>query len=330
MSKKNTAIIYQTKSGAIELRGDFNKETIWATQAQIANAFLVDVRTINEHIQNILKTQELTEKATVRNFRIVQTEGKRQIEREVKHYNLDMILSVGYRVNSKKATQFRQWATKTLRSHIIHGYTINRTRIKDNYDAFLKSVADIQALLPEPYQIDPNDVLELVKEFASTWVSLDAYDRESLTVTGTTKKSVTLTGQQLAAAIRSLRSELIQKGEATDLFAQEKTTGSIEGIVGNVMQSFGGKAIYPTLEEKAAHLLYFIVKNHPFVDGNKRSGAFAFVWFLRKTSVAGRKNINPAALTTLTLLIAESNPKKKNQMIALVTTLLVGKPIKHK
>lgn len=126
----------------------------------------------------------------------------------------------------------------------------------------------------------------------------------------------------------NLRSELLKQGEATDIFAQEKTKHSVEGIIGNVMQSFDGKPIYPTIEEKAAYLLYFMVKNHPFVDGNKRSGAFAFVWFLRKTAVTGAKNINPAALTTLTLFIAESHPKKKDQMIALVTTLLAGKRIK--
>ncbi len=143
------AIIYQAKNGAIELRGDASRETIWATQAQIANAFEVDVRTINEHIQNILKTKELEESATVRNFRIVQKEGKRVVERDVKHYNLDMILSAGYRVNSKKATQFRQWATKTLREHITKGYTIHRKQIAKNYDAFMKSVSDIQVLLPE-------------------------------------------------------------------------------------------------------------------------------------------------------------------------------------
>lgn len=325
MLKKNAVVIYQAKSGAIELRGDFSKETLWATQAQIANAFEVDVRTVNEHIQNILKVRELLERATVRKFRTVQTEGKRQIEREIKHYNLDMILSVGYRVNSKRATLFRQWATKTLRSHIIDGYTINKSHIKNNYDAFLKSIADIQVLLPDSTKVSPQNVLELIKEFASTWMSIDAYDRESLIASGATKKSIKLTGKELTVAISDLRSELIKQGEATDIFAQEKTKHSVEGIIGSVMQSFGGKPMYPTIEEKAAHLLYFMVKNHPFVDGNKRSGAFAFVWFLRKAKVTGAKNINPAALTTLTLLIAESVPKKKNQMIALVTTLLSAK-----
>lgn len=315
-------VIYQAKSGAIELQGDFGKETVWATQAQIADAFEVNIRTVNEHILNILKTGELSDKATLRNFRIVQRKGKREVLRDVKHYNLDMILSVGYRVNSKKATFFRQWATKTLREHITKGYTVNRKQIAKNYDAFMKSVADIQMLLPEHVALDPKSILELVKEFSSTWVSLDAYDKETLTLIGSTKRAVTLTGVELTEAIARLRTELIEKGEAMDIFAQERSVGSIEGIVGNVMQSFGGKPVYDSIEEKAAHLLYFIVKNHPFTDGNKRSGAFSFIWFLRKARVKTARNINPGALTALTLLIAESDPKKKGVMVALVTRIL--------
>lgn len=315
-------VIFQTKSGSMELRGDLKGETIWASQAQIAEAFDVDVRTINEHIKNIYSTQELTEIATIRKFRIVQKEGQREVERDINHYNLDMILSAGYRVNSKKATEFRQWATKTLREHITKGYTINRKRVAQNYDAFMKAVADVQTLLPEHVTLDPRGVLELIKEFASTWVSLDAYDKESLVLKGVTKKRVSLVGADLALAIANLKEELIKKDEATDMFAHERREGNLEGIVGNVMQSFGGKAVYPSVEEKAAHLLYFMVKNHPFTDGNKRSGAFAFVWFLRKVGVRGAKNINPAALTALTLLIAESDPRKKEQMVALVTQML--------
>ena len=320
--KEKALAVYQTKSGALELRNDAKDQTVWATQAQIALAFDIDVRTVSEHIKNIFKTEELTEKATLRKFRIVQTEGKREIMRDVNLYNLDMILSVGYRVNSKKATQFRQWATKTLREHITKGYTLNRKRVSHNYAAFMKAVTDVQALLPEHVTLDTKAVLELVKEFAGTWVSLDAYDKETLELKGVTKKKVSLVGADLFLAISALKRELMKKGEATDLFASERREGNIEGIVGNVMQSFGGKAVYPTAEEKAAHLLYFMVKNHPFSDGNKRSGAFAFVWFLRKVGVKGSKNINPAALTVLTLLIAESDPKKKGQMVALVMQML--------
>jgi len=309
-------VIYQAKSGAIELRGDFSKETIWATQAQIANIFNIDRTVVTKHISNILKIKEVNSESNVQKMHIPNS------DKPVAFYSLDIILSVGYRANSVRAMQFRQWATKILHEHITKGYTINRRQIAKNYDVFMKSVGDIQALLPEHIALDPKNVLELIKEFASTWVSLDAYDKEKLTPIGTTKKAIKLSGIELAKAIENFKSELNKKGEASEIFAQEKEKGSIEGIVGNVMQSFAGKFLYPTGEEKAAHLLYFMVKNHPFVDGNKRSGAFAFVWFLRKIKLKGARNINPSALTALTLLIAESDRTKKDQMTALVTRML--------
>ena len=320
--KDDGLIVYQTKSGAIELRGDFKHETFWASLDQIAQLFDTDKSGISRHLKGIYSSEELSRQATVAFFATVQKEGNRFVERQIEYYNLDAVLSVGYRVNSKQATQFRQWATKILREHITRGYTMNRQRIGKNYDAFMKSVADIQALLPEHVILDPKNILDLIKEFASTWVSLDAYDKESLVVKGTSKKSVKLDAVELLAALADLKRELVKTKEATELFAMERAAGNIEGIIGNVMQSFGGKSVYPTVEEKAAHLLYFMVKNHPFTDGNKRSGAFAFVWFLRKVKAKGARNINPASLTVLTLLIAESDPKKKDQMVALVTQLL--------
>lgn len=237
-------------------------------------------------------------------------------------YSLDVILGVGYRTNSKIAIEFRKWATKTLRNYITDGFVVNKSKISKNYDAFMKAVADIQNLLPEHINLDPKAVLDLIKEFAGTWVSLDAYDKETLKTRGVTKKNVTLTGDELTLVVSDLRRELISKNEATELFAIEREKGSLNGIIGNVLQMFSGKALYETVEEKSAHLLYFIVKNHPFVDGNKRSGAFAFIWFLRKFKVKGQRNINPATLTALTLLIAESEPKKKDLMVGLVMQLL--------
>jgi len=320
--RKKEVVIYQAKSGAIELKGDFSKETFWATQAQIAEMFDVTPQNVTLHLGNIFKDKELEIKATCKESLQVQIEGKRKIERNVKLYNLDAIIAVGYRINSTVGTKFRQWATKTLRTHIVDGYTINRSRIGKNYDAFMKSVGDIQALLPEHVMLDPKSVLELIKEFASTWVSLDAYDKESLTAIGSTKKAVKLGGEELVEAISHLRSELMKNKEATEIFARDRKSGSVEGIVGNVMQSFGKKSLYPTIEEKAANLLYFIVKDHPFVDGNKRSGAFAFIWFLRKAKAKNMQSINPGALTALTLLVAESTPTKKDQVVALITQIL--------
>lgn len=312
-------IIYQAQSGQMEFRGDFQNETIWATLDQIAAVFGRDKSVISRHFKNIFKEGELQRKSVVAKNATTASDGKVY---QVEYYNLDAIISVGYRVNSKQATKFRQWATKTLKEHIVKGYTINRKQIAKNYNAFMQAVASVQNLLPEHITLDPKAVLELIKEFAGTWMALDAYDREALASTGSTKKAVKFTGAELTEAITNLRDTLIKKGEATELFAQEKRPGSIEGIVGNVMQSFGGKPLYSTAEEKAAHLLYFMIKDHPFSDGNKRSGAFAFVWFLRRAGIKGAKNINPSALTALTLLIAESSPDKKDQMAALVVTLL--------
>ena len=320
--KTKGIVIYQAKTGAIELKGDVSRETIWATQAQIALAFDVDVRTINEHMQNIYRTKELTEKPTIRNFRIVQKEGKREIERNVKHYNLDVILSVGYRVNSKRATAFRQWATKMLREHITKGYTINRKQVQKNYGEFMEAVEHVRALLPAGMKPDTESILELVKTFADTWLSLEAYDKDTLADKGVTKKSVALTGEQLSHALAEFKTSLVTKGEATELFGQARERDAVEGIVGNVMQSFGGSPVYSTVEDKAAHLLYFMVKNHPFVDGNKRSGAFAFVWFLQRAGILNRARMTPAALTALTLLVAESDPKNKERLVRLVLQLL--------
>lgn len=312
-------VVYQMPSGAIELRGDLEHENIWATQEHISELFQTERSVVTKHIRNILKDKELDAASVCAKFAHTADDGKVY---QVQFYSLDIILAVGYRVNSKRATQFRQWATKTLREHITKGYTLDRKRIARNYDAFMKAVGDMQALLPEHITLDPKMVLELVKEFADTWVSLDAYDKETLTPIGVTKKAIKMSATELSSAIVTLRSELIKKGEATELFAQERKAGNIEGIFGNVMQSFGGKSVYPTAEEKAAHLLYFMVKNHPFTDGNKRSGAFAFVWFLRKSKVKGSGRITPPTLTALTLLVAESDPKKKEQMTALITRLL--------
>lgn len=316
MKEKQKVVIYQAKNGAIELRGDISHETVWATQAQIADIFNIDRTVSTKHIGNILKSKEVDEKSNVQKMHIANS------DKPVTLYSLDIILAVGYRANSGRAIEFRKWATKTMRNYITDGFVVNKSKVKNNYEAFMRVVGDIQALLPEHTNLDPKAVLDLVREFAGTWMSLDAYDKGTLEVKGITKKNIKLTSEELISAISSLRDELIIKKEATELFANERGHGGIHGIVGNVMQTFGGKALYMTLEDKAAHLLYFIVKNHVFVDGNKRSGAFAFIWFLKKFNIKGFKNINPATLTALTLFIAESHPEKKEIMIRLILQIL--------
>ena len=248
-------VIYQAKSGAIELAIDTKQETFFLTQQQVTQIFDVQKAAISKHVKNIFDSGELEKKATVSILETVQKEGKREITRKIEHYNLDLVLSIGYRVNSKKATLFRQWATKTLRTHIVDGFTINRSRIAKNYETFLKAVDHVKHLLPASGAVDADSALELIKLFAGTWFSLNAYDKSELPTNGATKKQVTLTATDLDDAIKKLKHDLLAKNLATDLFASERFTGSIAGIVGNVLQSFGGADMYVTVEEKAAHLL---------------------------------------------------------------------------
>lgn len=316
---KKEVVIYQAKSGAIELRGDFGMETVWATQAQIVDIFEIDQSVVSRHVKNIFKDGEVSEKSNMQKMHIANS------DKPVILYSLDVILAVGYRANSAKAIKFRQWATSTLRKHLVDGYTINKSRIVKNYDAFLQAVADVKALLPVGTAVDTESILELITMFADTWLSLDAYDKETFTTKGATKKSVKITAEMFAGALASLKESLIVKGEATDLFATEREKGSLAGIIGNVMQAFGGKDVYTTVEEKAAHFLYFVIKNHPFLDGNKRSGAYAFVWFLAKAKALDTTRITPPALTAITLLVAESDPSHKDKMIGLILTMLARK-----
>ncbi len=322
--QKEGVVIYQAKSGAIELKGDFTRETLWATQAQMAEMFGVNSQAVTKHIRNIYREKELSQGSTCSKMEQVRIEGGREVKRTLEIYNLDLLIAVGYRINSSVGTKFRQWATRTLRAHIVDGYTINRARVGMNYDAFMKAVADVRALLPTGMQSDTGSILELVRMFADTWMSLDAYDKEALNIRKPTKKKVALTGAKLAESVAVLKNELIHKGEATDLFATERNRNALEGIVGNVMQAFAGADVYPSVESKAAHLLYFIVKNHPFIDGNKRTGAYSFVWFLSRAKVLDTRRLTPEALTALTLLIAESNPRDKDKLVALVM-ILIGK-----
>src|SRR3989339_1179400 len=260
MRKNNKQIaIYQAPSGAVEVRLDADKETIFLTQQQVGKLFNVQKAAISKHIKNIFDTGELTKDSTVSILETVQSEGTRKISRKMEYYNLDLILSIGYRVNSVNATKFRQWATKTLHSHIVDGYTINKKRLAKNYTAFLKAVEQVRTLLPSGGTVGATDALELIKMFANTWFSLDAYDKENLPKTGTTKKEFQLNAQELMNAITDLKNGLMQSGQASELFGAERTHQSMHGILGNVLQSFDGKDLYPTIEEKSAHLLYFTV-----------------------------------------------------------------------
>ena len=321
MSAKDL-IVYQTDSGAIELPVDAAAETIWATQKQIADVFGVNVRTVNEHLSNIFSTEELEKGATIRKIQIVRTEGKREVKREIEHYNLDAIISVGYRVNSKNATIFRKWATKTLRAYIADGFLINPSRIEYNKSQFLRAIEDMKLLATNSSAVGSTEVADLVQAFTGTWFSLDAYDKNELPRAGGVKQAVQVGADDLAESLVKLRETLIAEREATDIFGVEREKGGLKALFGNVFQSFAGEDMYPSVEEKAAHLLYFVVKNHVFLDGNKRSGAYSFVWFLKEAGVLNIHEISPQALTAITLLVAESKPSEKDRMIGLVLSML--------
>ncbi len=318
---KNKTVIYQGKDGAIEFRGDFDKETIWATQNDLVNLYGKDQSVISRHIKNIFKDREVDQKSNMQKMHIANS------DKPVRLYSLDIILAVGYRTNSAAAIEFRRWSSGILKQYIYKGYNINPKIISKNYNEFLGAIDKVKELLPGNQLISNADILELIKSFAGTWFSLESYDEQDFPGKGFSKKKIKIQAEELYEAIGKFKKQLIKRKQATDLFAQEKRAKNLEGIFGNVIQQAFGKEMYPTVEEKAAHLLYFIVKNHPFNDGNKRTGAFSFIWFLQKAGVNFRTKISPETLTALTLLIAESKPKDKNKMIGVVLLLLKKKRV---
>jgi death-on-curing family protein len=312
MNKKPA--IYQAENGAIELKTDDDNETFWATQKNIVAIFDKDQSVISRHIKNIFTDKEVDKESNMQKMHVANS------DKPVIFYSLDIILSVGYRTNSSKAIAFRKWATKILKQHITSGYTINPKRIEKNYQEFINAVDDIKLLAKN--KIGSDDTLELVKSFADTWLNLEAFDENNLPSGGENKTGIVVQSDNLYSAITEFKNDLISKKQATKLFAQEKNKDSLAGIFANTFQSAFGEEVYPSIEEKAAHLLYFIVKNHPFNDGNKRSGAFSFIWFLNKADFDFRSQITPETLTALTLLIATSNPSEKDKLIGLVLLLL--------
>ncbi|MFN3693521.1 MAG: RhuM family protein [Ignavibacterium sp.] len=328
--KAGEIIIYKSKEGPkLEVR--LEEDTVWLTQKQMALLFDKGVPTINEHIKNIYKEGELQQSSTIRKFRIVQKEGGRYVEREIDFYNLDVIISVGYRVKSLRGTQFRIWATKTLREHLVKGYTINekqllqsRNQLKElqNTIDFLKEKTKHELLAGQE-----KEILDLLSSYSKTLTLLEQYDKEKLAVAKKAKGKFILTYEESRKVIDGLKEDLMKKREAGNLFGQENGD-KFKALLGNLYQTFGKKELYPSLEEKAAHLLYFVIKDHPFVDGNKRIGSFLFVYFLDKNNYlyknSGEKKINDNALTALSLLIAISDPQEKDKLIKIVTNLLIS------
>ena len=332
LNKKQSIIIYRDKRGNVELKADVKKETIWATQAQIAELFDVLPQAVIKHLKNIYKENELSKLATCSKMEQVRFEGDRKIKRSLDFYNLDAVIAVGYRVNSKKATQFRIWATKTLRDYIIKGVAINTERVKKLHERGIKDlrvkIEFIQNTIRkrELDRTETDSLLSVISDYANSWLLLKKYDDGDLSIKrGGIVERKPIEYNFARSAIDELRLKLVAKGEAGDLFGNERDE-SFKGILKTIYQTFGKKELYGSLEEKAANLLYFLIKDHPFSDGNKRIGSFLFILFLDRNAMLYRKNrekkISDNTLVALALLIAESDPKEKEIMIALITNLI--------
>lgn len=320
----NSIEIYQTADGQLQIEVQFEKDTVWLSQKQIAQVFGTKVSAINKHVNNILKEGELSITSTISKMEIVQKEGKRLVSRNIEVYNLDMIISIGYRVNSQRATQFRIWATQKLKEYLVQGYSINQKRLEQ-----LQQIVEViqRSGNSEHLQLgEAKGLLEILSNYTHSFILLNQYDSHNLK-TGSLNEQISyeIQYEEAVAAIAELKRQLLAKKEATELFGNQKDA-SFQGILGNVVQSFGGQYLYPSIEEQAANLLYFVIKNHPFSDGNKRIGAFLFVWFLEKNRHRFKKNgevkINDNGLVALALLVAQSDPNEKELMIKLVINLI--------
>ena len=313
MSLQNQLVIFDFANGQVQVR--LEGETVWLSQAQMAELFGTSSDNISLHLKNIYKEQELQEAATTEDFSVVRQEGKRQVQRQVRHYNLDAIISVGYRISSAQATRFRQWATSVLHQHLTQGFTLNRQRFEQNAAELEATLALVRkAAAGEALTTDQGrGLVDVIARYTQTFLWLQRYDEGLLSTPAGSAGGELPTLDEARAAIATLKAELIAKGEATELFGRERSDG-FAALLGNLEQTVFGESAYPTIEAKAAHLLYFVIKNHPFADGNKRSGAFLFVDFLARNGRLirnGEPVINDVGLAALALLVAESAPSIK-------------------
>ena len=321
----NEVVIFAAANGEVQVQ--VQDESVWLTQRQMAEVFDTTPDNISLHLKNIYADGEMASEATTEDFSVVRQEGQRQVRRRVRHYNLDAILAVGYRVSSGRAIQFRRWATQVLRDHLTRGYTINRQRFEDNareLEAALQLVRKA-ATAPSLDAQAGQGLVEILSHYTRTFLWLQRYDEGRLEEPAGQGGGELPTADEAMAQLEGLKNELMAKGEATALFAQPRGDG-LTALLGNLDQTIFGEPAYPTVEAKAAHLLYFVVKNHPFSDGNKRSGAFLFVDFLNRNGRliddAGQPVVNDAGLAALTLLVAESAADQKDTLIHLIMNML--------
>ncbi len=323
MNPVSEIVIYEGENAHVEVRVEH--DNVWLNLQQVADLFGRDKSVISRHLKNIFDTKELERDSVVAKNATTAADGKTYL---VDYYNLDAIISVGYRVNSTRATRFRQWATRVLREHLTKGYTLNRQRFEQNARELEAALALVRkAAAGEMLTTDQGrGLVNIISRYTQTFLLLQRYDEGRLAEPKGMPGGVLPTAQIARAAIARLKAELIQRGEASELFGCERDDG-LAALLGNLDQTVHGTAAYPTIESKAAHLLYFVIKDHPFVDGNKRIGSFLFVDFLNRNGRLfrdGEAVINDAGLAALALLVAESAPKDKEVMIRLVMNMLAG------
>lgn len=321
---KGEIIIYQSSDGQTELDVRLEGDSVWLSQAQLSTLFKSDRTSIGRHIRNVYKSGELKENATCAIFAQVQQEGNRAVKRAIPHYNLDMVISVGYRVNSKQATQFRIWANRVLKEYLIKGYAINRNAKAEQLDELKRTIAVMNDVLQAKSVTKDEAIglLRVISDFAYGLETLDRYDYQQLEIADTTpEEKFRATYDNAMQALQMLKEQF----GASELFAREKDS-SFRSTMGAIYQTFGGKDLYPSVEEKAANLLYLTVKNHSFSDGNKRIAAFLFLWFLEKNGILYREDgsrlIDNNTLVALTLMIAESRTEEKDIMTKVVVNLI--------
>lgn len=309
MEQKKELVIFETKDHAVKLEVPVNEETVWLTQAQMASLFQTTKQNISLHVNNCFREKELDKNSVVKDFLTTASDGKQY---KTKFYNLDVIISVGYRVKSKRGVEFRKWANSVLKQYILQGYAVNNHRI-----AQLGEVIKIMKRTED--SLDGKQILSVIEKYSDALEMLDSYDHQTMTRPKGNPATYTLDYEECMQVISQMRF-----GNESELFGKEKDD-SFRGSIGNIYQSFGGQELYPSLEEKAAHLLYFVTKNHSFLDGNKRIAAALFLYFLDKNGVLfvdGKKLIENHTLVALTIMIAESKPIEKDMMITVIINCL--------
>ncbi len=321
--KKGEIIIYKTPKNEVELTVHLENETVWLRQDEIAKLYGKERSVVTKHINKIFKDKEIDQKSNVHFLHIPGS------DKPITFYGLDVILAVGYRTNSPRAIHFRRWATNVLKNYLLKGYAVNEKYLLETKNK-LNDLQGIITFLQEKSKHEllagqEQEILSLLADYSKTLTLLEQYDKEKVSLLKNGKGKFVLNYEKSAEIIKEIKNDLISKKEAGDLFGHENSD-KLKAILGNILQTFDKKELYPSIEEKASHLLYFIIKDHPFVDGNKRIASFLFVYYLDKNNYLYKENnekkINDNALTALSLLIAISNPAEKDKIVKIVTNLL--------